>query len=54
MDFLIITGLSGGGKSQAADIIEDLDYYCVDNMPVALIPKFAELCAATKLSLIHI
>ena len=45
MDFLIITG---GGKSQAADIIEDLDYYCVDNMPVALIPKFAELCAATK------
>ena len=48
MEFLIITGLSGGGKSQAADIIEDLDYYCVDNMPVALIPKFAELCAATK------
>ena len=48
MEFLIITGLSGGGKSQAADIIEDLDFYCVDNMPVALIPKFAELCAATK------
>lgn len=48
MEFLIITGLSGGGKSQAADIIEDLDYYCVDNMPVALIPRFAELCAATK------
>lgn len=48
MEFLIITGMSGGGKSQAADIIEDMDYYCVDNMPVALIPKFAELCAATK------
>ncbi len=48
MEFLIITGMSGGGKSQAADIIEDLGYYCVDNMPVALIPKFAELCAATK------
>lgn len=48
MEFLIITGLSGGGKSQAANIIEDLDYYCVDNMPAALIPKFAELCAATK------
>lgn len=48
MEFLIITGLSGGGKSQAADIIEDLDFYCVDNMPAALIPKFAELCAATK------
>ena len=48
MEFLIITGLSGGGKSQAADILEDLDFYCVDNMPVALIPRFAELCAATK------
>ncbi|MDO4816077.1 MAG: RNase adapter RapZ [Bacillota bacterium] len=48
MEFLIITGLSGGGKSQAADIIEDLAFYCVDNMPAALIPRFAELCAATK------
>ena len=48
MEFLIITGLSGGGKSRAADMLEDLDYYCVDNMPVALIPRFAELCAATK------
>ena len=48
MEFLIITGLSGGGKSQAADILEDLDFYCVDNLPVALIPRFAELCAATK------
>ena len=48
MEFLIITGLSGGGKSRAADMLEDLEYYCVDNMPVALIPRFAELCAATK------
>lgn len=48
MEFLIITGLSGGGKSRAADIVEDLDFYCVDNMPVALMPRFAELCAATK------
>ena len=47
MDFLIITGLSGAGKSRAADIMEDLDYYCVDNMPVALMPRFAELCIAT-------
>ena len=47
MDFLIITGLSGAGKSRAADVLEDLDYYCVDNMPVALMPKFAELCIAT-------
>ena len=47
MQFLIITGLSGAGKSRAADILEDLDYYCVDNMPVALMPRFAELCIAT-------
>ena len=47
MEFLIITGLSGAGKTRAADVLEDLDYYCVDNMPVALIPRFAEFCAAT-------
>ena len=48
MDFLIITGLSGAGKSRAADVLEDLDYYCVDNMPLELMPRFAELCIATK------
>ena len=47
MDFLIITGLSGAGKSQAANVLEDLDYYCVDNLPAALMTKFAELCIAT-------
>ena len=47
MEFLIIPGLSGAGKSRAADVLEDLDYYCVDNMPVALMPRFAELCIAT-------
>lgn len=44
MEFLIITGLSGAGKSRAADVLEDLDYYCVDNLPIALIPRFAQLC----------
>jgi UPF0042 nucleotide-binding protein len=44
MDFLIITGLSGAGKSQTAGILEDLGYYCVDNMPAELMPRFAELC----------
>ena len=44
MEFLIITGLSGAGKSRAADVLEDLDYYCVDNMPIALMPRFAQLC----------
>jgi len=47
MEFLIVSGLSGAGKSRASDILEDLDFYCVDNMPVALIGKFAELCMVT-------
>lgn len=48
MDFLIVTGMSGAGKSRVASFLEDLGFYCVDNMPVELIPKFAELCLATK------
>ena len=48
MEFLIISGMSGAGKSRAADVMEDLNYYCVDNLPVALIPRFAELCMATQ------
>ncbi len=48
MEFLIITGLSGAGKSRAADVLEDLDYYCVDNLPVKLMPRFAELCLDTQ------
>ena len=48
MEFLIITGLSGAGKTRAADVLEDLDYYCVDNLPVALMTRFAELCMDTR------
>lgn len=43
--FVIITGLSGAGKSAAMRSFEDLGYFCVDNLPPELIPKFAELCA---------
>ncbi len=43
MEFLIISGLSGAGKSKAASIMEDMDFFCVDNLPAPLIPKFAEL-----------
>lgn len=43
MKFVIITGLSGAGKSQVIKVLEDLGFYCVDNMPPALIPKFAEI-----------
>jgi UPF0042 nucleotide-binding protein len=45
---LIITGLSGSGKSLAARVFEDLGYFCVDNLPVALIPVFADLVARSK------
>lgn len=44
MEFVIITGMSGAGKSQAVKILEDSDYYCMDNLPPALLSKFAELC----------
>jgi len=47
MDIVIISGLSGAGKSRVAAVLEDLDFYCVDNMPVSMMPKFAELCLAT-------
>ncbi|MGM9621950.1 MAG: RNase adapter RapZ [Butyricicoccus porcorum] len=46
MKFFIISGMSGSGKSRAMATLEDLGYYCVDNMPVALIPAFAEICLA--------
>ena len=41
--FIIITGISGSGKSQAIRALEDLGYFCVDNLPTALIPTLAEL-----------
>ena len=46
MKFFIISGMSGSGKSRAMATLEDMGYYCVDNMPVALIPAFADLCQA--------
>ena len=47
MDVIIVSGLSGAGKSRVAAVLEDMDFYCVDNMPVEMMPKFAELCLAT-------
>jgi UPF0042 nucleotide-binding protein len=43
MRFVIVTGMSGGGKSTAMKMLEDAGYYCADNMPVPLIEKFIEL-----------
>ena len=45
MKFVIVTGLSGSGKSTAVDVLEDIGYYCIDNMPPELIGKFAEISA---------
>ena len=45
MRFVIVTGMSGGGKSTAMKMLEDAGYYCADNMPVPLIEKFMELLA---------
>lgn len=47
MRFVIVTGLSGAGKTQAVRNLEDLGYFCVDNLPSTLIPKFIEACYKT-------
>lgn len=44
MEFLIVTGLSGAGKSQAMNALEDIGFYCVDNIPPKLISTFYDLC----------
>ena len=46
--FLIITGMSGAGKTQVVRTLEDLNFFCIDNLPATLIPKFAELCRQTS------
>ena len=43
-EFVIVTGISGAGKSCAVNVMEDIGYFCIDNMPPQLIPKFAEIC----------
>ena len=48
MEILIISGLSGAGKSKAASFLEDMGFYIVDNMPAAMILKFAEFCAGVS------
>jgi UPF0042 nucleotide-binding protein len=45
---LVVTGLSGSGKSTAIKVLEDLGFYCIDNLPVALIPRFVELWESSR------
>ena len=48
MTFLIVTGLSGSGKSSCVRVLEDIGFFCIDNMPPQLIPNFAEMCAKNR------
>ena len=48
MRFVIVTGMSGAGRSSAMRILEDDGYFCVDNLPPMLLPKFIELMADSK------
>ncbi len=51
MDVIIVTGLSGAGKSQAINCMEDMGYYCIDNMPPALIKNFMDLIMRDKVTI---
>ncbi len=51
---VVITGLSGSGKSTAIRALEDLDYFCIDNLPVVLLPKFLELGTQSRHSITHL
>jgi RNase adapter protein RapZ len=48
IDFIVVTGMSGAGKSAASRCLEDFGFFCIDNLPVTLIPKVAELCAQSE------
>lgn len=48
MELVIVTGMSGAGKSRAVEALEDIGFYCVDNMPPKLIPTFVNLCLNSK------
>jgi len=47
MKLYIVSGVSGSGKSTALHVFEDLEYYCIDNLPVVLLPDFAEKCTSS-------
>ncbi len=48
MKLLIVTGMSGSGKSCVMDVMEDIGYYCIDNIPPKLIPRFVDLCRKSE------
>lgn len=54
MDFTIVTGMSGSGKTQAIHFFEDLGYFCIDNMPPALIPMLADMMGSVRDKFRHV
>ena len=48
LQLVVVTGLSGSGKSTAIHVLEDVGFYCIDNLPVALIPRFVELWESSQ------
>jgi UPF0042 nucleotide-binding protein len=48
VQFVVVTGISGSGKSTAIDVLEDIGYYCIDNMPPELMVKFADICVQSE------
>ena len=48
MEFVIVTGLSGAGKTRAMHAMEDIGFFCVDNLPPALIPVFYDMCIQSE------
>ncbi|MCM1133305.1 MAG: RNase adapter RapZ [Ruminococcus flavefaciens] len=48
MKLLIVTGMSGSGKSSVMDVMEDIGFYCIDNIPPKLIPQFVDLCRKSE------
>ncbi len=54
LDIFIITGLSGSGKSFAIRALEDNGFFCVDNLPAPLIPKFIDLCESNTEDIMRI
>ena len=50
MRFIIVTGMSGAGKSTALKMLEDMGFFCVDNLPVPLLGRFAEFVQMNKVT----
>lgn len=50
MNFLIVTGLSGAGKSMAVNALEDIGFFCIDNIPAGLLPRILDFASRAKTS----